>query len=123
MSITGLHSAYQPAPQAALETNHGQHTGAEAQDARLRRVCHEFESVLFSCMLKSMRQSVDTCDLFSGGRAEEIYTSLLDQEYARSLSGSVSGGIAGALYTQLSPGTKDDPGAEAAGREGINIAY
>lgn len=80
-------------------------TGTNMQQQRneeLKKACREFESVFTYELLKSMRKTIDKCDLFHGGEGEEIYESLLDQELAKSMSGYGSNSLSGLLYQQLS---------------------
>ena len=74
----------------------------QAQSRQLMDECRQFESVLLNCMLKSMRQTVEKSKLFSGGRAEDIFTSMLDQEYSVLISKKNSTGLAEDLYRQIS---------------------
>jgi murein DD-endopeptidase MepM/ murein hydrolase activator NlpD len=74
----------------------------QQKNAELKKACKEFESVLTYEMLKSMRSTVDKCDLFDGGEGEEIYESLLDQELSKKLTGYGSNSLAEILYRQLS---------------------
>ena len=76
----------------------------ETGPEKLMEECREFESVLLNCMLKSMRRTVPKNSLFSGGKAEEIYTSLLDEQYALILSKTAGSGIADELYRQMKSG-------------------
>ena len=70
-------------------------------DMNLRKQCTEFESFLYNCMLKSMRETVPEDGLFSGGNAENVYRSMLDQEYSQMMSEKMNSGLADALYKQL----------------------
>ncbi|MGD9156953.1 MAG: peptidoglycan DD-metalloendopeptidase family protein [Desulfobacteraceae bacterium] len=74
---------------------------AEARDKKLKEACKQFESVFTYEMLKSMRNSIQKCDLFSGGQAEEIYQSMLDQELSKNVAGKGKNSIASILYQQL----------------------
>lgn len=74
----------------------GQHT-----DVHLQKMCREFESLLYRYMLDAMRKTVDTGELFHGGQAERLYTSMLDQEYAGLISRGTQRGLGDALYQQL----------------------
>ena len=74
---------------------------AEERDNKLREACKQFESVFTYEMLKSMRNSIPKCDLFSGGQAEEIYQSMLDEELSKNMAGRGSNSIANTLYQQL----------------------
>ena len=71
------------------------------EDLRLRKQCSEFESFLYNCMLKTMRSTVPEDGLFSGGNAEKIYQSMLDQEYSQMMSEKMNSGLADVLYKQL----------------------
>jgi peptidoglycan hydrolase FlgJ len=76
---------------------------AHTQDMQLRHACSEFESVLYSSMLKSMRSAIPKTDLMHGGSAEDIFTSMLDDEYARLLSHTNASRFSEALYEQIAP--------------------
>jgi flagellar protein FlgJ len=71
------------------------------KDEALRKACKEFESVFTHELLKSMRKTIEKCDLFHGGQGEEIYESLLDMELSKTLSDGGANGIAAQLYEQL----------------------
>jgi murein DD-endopeptidase MepM/ murein hydrolase activator NlpD len=93
--------------------------GAEERaekDRNLRKACKEFESVLTNQLLKSMRGTIDKCDLFHGGQEEEIYESLLDQELSKRMAGNGAKSLAELLYFQLKErfSTTEAEGAEAA---------
>jgi peptidoglycan hydrolase FlgJ len=68
----------------------------------LRKVCQDFESIFISQMMQQMRQTVPKDGLFSGGQAEEIYTSMMDSEMAKTISQERGMGLADVLYRQLS---------------------
>jgi len=71
------------------------------EDQKIRAKCYEFQAVLFSCMMKSMRETVDKSGLFYGGRAEDFYTAMLDEEYAKIMSKNTQNSIAETLYKQF----------------------
>jgi len=75
---------------------------ADEKDKKLKEACKQFESVFTYEMLKSMRSSIQKCDLFSGGQAEEVYQSMLDQELSKNMAGKGSNSIANILYQELS---------------------
>lgn len=75
-----------------------------AEKAALRRAAEEFESLFINQMLKSMRDTVQKSDLFHGGNAEEIYTSMLDTELSKSMAKAGGIGLADMLLRQLSDG-------------------
>jgi flagellar protein FlgJ len=60
-------------------------TGEQLTDAKrkqLKKISQDFESLFTGMMLKSMRATVSEDKLTGGGKAEETYRSMLDQEYA-----------------------------------------
>lgn len=77
-----------------------------AEDKRLRNVCTEMESLFVKQMLSTMRKTVKKSGLLHGGRAEEIFTDMLDDQYALKMSRTHSLGLAQMLYGQLSHGRK-----------------
>lgn len=87
------------------------------EDVRLREKCREFESLLYAELLHAMRKTVEKSPLFYGGRAEDIYTSLLDDEYAKVMAGSMQKGIAEALYQQLKRPRSTSPGNTEGGKK------
>lgn len=56
--------------------------GDGKEKAQARKVAQEFEALFIGMMLKSMRSTVGEDKLLGGGHGEEMYRSLLDQEYA-----------------------------------------
>jgi len=81
----------------------------DERDKKLKKACKAFESVFTYEMLKSMRRSIEKCDLFHGGQGEEIYESMLDQELSKKLAGNGINSISNQLYQQLKriDGTSD----------------
>lgn len=71
------------------------------RDEALKKACRDFESVFTYQLLKSMRSTIDKCDLFHGGQGEEIYESLLDQELSKKIAGGGSNSLSEFLYRQL----------------------
>ena len=48
-----------------------------------KKVAREFEGLFVGMMLKSMRDTVGKDSITGGGQGEEMFHSMLDQEYAR----------------------------------------
>jgi len=71
------------------------------RDDSLMKACKDFEAVYTYQLLKSMRATIEKCDLFHGGGGEEIYESLLDQELSKSMADGSYNGLASMLYRQL----------------------
>lgn len=83
------------------------HPGKGA-DPKLRDVCRQMESLFIHHLLKEMRATIHKSGFISGGRAEEIYTSMMDAEMATKISESRGIGLSEMLLHQLS-----DPPAQA----------
>lgn len=90
----------------ALDSNPGAKQ-TQYRDQQLKKACREFESVFTNEMLKSMRRTIEKCDLFHGGQGEEIYESLLDQELAKRMAGLGTRSLAAAIYQQFKRGGTD----------------
>lgn len=90
-------------------------TISTSERAQLRKATQEFESMFLNIVLKSMRDSVQKSGFIDGGNAEEIYKSMLDQEYAKSLAEQGSTGLAAAMERQLLErfGKDESTGVEA----------
>lgn len=68
----------------------------------LKKVSQEFESFLIYYMLKEMRKTVPQNSLLNGGRAEEIFQGMLDEQLSLQMSKAGGIGLAPMLYQQLS---------------------
>ena len=80
-------------------------------DPKLRDVCRQMESLFIHHLLKEMRATIHKTGFISGGRAEEIYTSMLDAEMAVQISARGGIGLSEMLLHQLS-------GSPSQGKEG-----
>ncbi|RQW85425.1 MAG: hypothetical protein EHM79_11825 [Geobacter sp.] len=74
---------------------------AGIQDAALKKTSQDFESLFIGMMLKSMRSTVGKDSLTGGGHGEEVYRSMLDQEYAQEAARSGTLGLGRTLEEQL----------------------
>jgi flagellar protein FlgJ len=54
----------------------------EKQRQQIKKVAQDFEGLFVGMMMKSMRSTVGKDKLTGGGHGEEVYRSMLDQEYA-----------------------------------------
>lgn len=76
--------------------------GKQERDvAKVGKLSNDFESMFIEQMLKGMRTSIQKSGLIDGGNAEEIYTSMLDSEYAKSMAAQRSTGLADMIERQL----------------------
>jgi flagellar protein FlgJ len=55
---------------------------SDKQRLQAKKVSQDFEALIVGMMLKSMRETVGKDKLTGGGHGEEVYRSMLDQEYA-----------------------------------------
>ncbi len=84
----------------ALKTNH---TSSPVKNRNeLQKACSELESIFIFQLLKTMRATIPKSGFIDGGRAEEIYTSMLDSEISKNVSGATGMGLASVMYEQLS---------------------
>ncbi|MBS13809.1 MAG: hypothetical protein CME19_19720 [Gemmatimonadetes bacterium] len=84
---------------------------AKPQDEQIREAAQEFESVFLFQMLKQVRNSIHREEgIMNGGMGEEMFTGLLDEEYAKVMAKSNSTGLADMIYQQMSraEGTKPE---------------
>ena len=94
----------------------GQASARNGQDRRLAKACADFEAIFVEQLFKTMRASVPESGMMDGGRAEEIYTSLLDQQIALEMShGQGSVGLATQMQNKLTPPEADGTAAERKG--------
>jgi flagellar protein FlgJ len=68
---------------------------------RLEQACADMEALFVSYLFKSMRASIPEAGLLDGGHAEDLYTSMLDEEVARQLSRQGGLGVQQMLRRQL----------------------
>ncbi len=59
-----------------------------ADSAQAKSALADFQGLMVNMMLQSMRSTVKKGELFNGGQAEEVFQSMLDQEYSKQASGS-----------------------------------
>ena len=74
---------------------------AGKNDPRLHAVCAEMESLFVNYLIQEMRATIDKSGFISGGRAEEIFTSMLDVELSRKISAAGGLGLSSILLEQL----------------------
>jgi len=75
---------------------------ASQDDVKLKQACRDFEAIFLSYMLKKMRQTVSESKLIFGGRAEEIFRDMQDDEMSKEMSKSDGFGLSRMLFKELS---------------------
>ena len=86
---------------------------ADKADSQLRAACIEMESLFINYLFKEMRATIDKSGFISGGRAEEIFTGMLDAEQSKKISTAGGIGLSSILLEQLGGKamTQEDPEA------------
>jgi flagellar protein FlgJ len=77
-------------------------SAVDSADPRLKAACQEMESLFITHLFKEMRATINKSGFISGGRAEDIFTSMLDVELSRKISASRGIGLSKILFEQLS---------------------
>ena len=76
-------------------------------DTKLKAACREMESLFLTYLLKEMRKTINKSGFISGGRAEEIFTSMMDVELSKKMSDAGGIGLSSLLFQQL--GSQSEP--------------
>ena len=74
----------------------------EAEKARLREACEEFEAVFLAMLFREMKADGMRDDLLSGGIGGDIFNGMWSEELARAGARSSPLGIADLLFGKLS---------------------
>ena len=82
----------QQAEQLGMRAKAGKEPLTDARRQELTKIAQDFEAIFTGMMLKAMRDTVPEDSLTGGGRGEDIYRSLLDQQYA-TLAAHHDGGL------------------------------
>ncbi len=75
--------------------------GKNGDRQKVRDLAQQFESVFLEIVMRSMRNTVTKSELMDGGNAEEIYKSMLDSEYSKTMAGSGMSQLALDIERQL----------------------
>jgi len=94
-------AADKPSANGKKATRQGDSASEDAR-RRLTNACADFEAIFVQQLFKTMRASVPESNLMHGGRAEELYTSMLDQQVADQMAhGQGSIGLANQMQNKL----------------------
>lgn len=87
-------------PRAEVGGNKGDQpqTGDET---RLMEACRDFEAIFLGELLKSMRKTIPQGGILEKSFGQDVFQSMLDDEYAKSMALSRSTGLAEILFQQL----------------------
>lgn len=78
------------------------HNKVNQREAQLKKACRDFEAIFVNYMMKQMRQTVNKSDVMGPSQAEELYTSMMDNEVAKNVSQARGMGLASMIYRQMS---------------------
>ncbi len=92
--------------QNSLESGKASFSGKS--DAQIKEACFELESLFINYLLKEMRATIPKSGFISGGKAEEIYTSMLDSQLAKEMASRGGIGLSSLLCDQLCTEPEDD---------------
>lgn len=73
----------------------------DAQMKKINETAQEFEAVFISEMIKPMFEGLETDTMFGGGQAEEMFRSIMIQEYGKAIAQTGSIGIADNVKAHL----------------------
>jgi peptidoglycan hydrolase FlgJ len=84
--------------------NIGKAGGADEKELKqLDSVSRDLESLFIYMLMKEMRKTVQETKLIDGGKGEEIFRDMLDEEMSKKMAAAPQGiGIAKMVYDQLS---------------------
>jgi len=74
---------------------------SKKQDKKLLNAVQDFESFFLYSLLKEMRKTIPKDKLFGGGREEEFFTDLLDEEIGKALAARGGIGLSAMLYKEF----------------------
>lgn len=74
---------------------------ATSDPVKARAAAEQFEAFFLGQFLESMFAGIRTDGMFGGGNGENVYRSLLTQEYGKAISASGGVGIADTVYRSI----------------------
>ncbi len=93
-------------PWQIMNVTPGMKGAQDKEGPQLKEACSELESLFVYYLLKEMRATIPKSGFISGGRAEEVYNSMLDIQLAKEISIKRGIGISSLVFNQL--GRKPD---------------
>ena len=87
--------------QKSLEKLKENHADDKKFNRQLKKAADGFEELFIHKMLQVMRNSVNKSNLLHGGRGEEIFQDMLDENYAKLITQSKAFGLSNLIFEQL----------------------
>lgn len=72
----------------------------DAYNKKLKEACDGFEEIFVHKLIQVMRESTDKDTLLNGGRGEEIFQDMLDENYAKIITQSRALGLSDLIFEQ-----------------------
>lgn len=94
--------------------DHEKRSSCGKMDPQLKEACAELESLFIYSLLKEMRATIPKTGFTGGGKAEEMFTSMLDSQLAKELASKGGIGLSSIILNQLGsrPEHVDDKNTE-----------
>jgi peptidoglycan hydrolase FlgJ len=89
-----------PSPEKSIRQSTARGGEKEKYNRDLKKAADGFEELFVHKMLQVMRQSVPKTNLWDGGRGEEIFQDMLDENYAKIITKNKALGLSRVLYEQ-----------------------
>ena len=104
MDMTALSSgAFQPAFMQVAGSRHqaASQNAPDGKDPKAWAAAQDFESQFLSSMFQSMFKGPKTDETFGGGQGEEMFRSLLVDQYGQEMTRSGGIGLADTVYSEI----------------------
>jgi flagellar protein FlgJ len=79
----------------------GSKKGGKTDPAALRKVCDQFEAILFHQMFKAMRATIPQSGLLDKDSSFGFFQDLMDFQVSQAMAKKQGGGLADSLFKQL----------------------
>lgn len=89
------------AEQLAQRMNKMASSQQNAKSAKIKEVAQEFEGMFLGQMLENIFSHIETDEMFGGGQAEDIYRSMMVEQYGKLMAKSGGIGIADHVMRQM----------------------
>jgi flagellar protein FlgJ len=75
--------------------------GTPAKAAAIKKSAQDFEAMFMTSMLESMTAGMKPDKMFGGGQGEQMYRSMLNQEYGKAVAATGTLGIADSIEREM----------------------
>lgn len=97
MRMTGLNAA----EVTQLRGAKALHAAPKATEAQIAAKAEEFEAMFLSQMLNHMFAGIETNEMFGGGHGEDVYKSMMVDEYAKVIARTGGIGVADHVKAEM----------------------